>query len=110
MAMRWAIVALLLASAGLAAREEKAAGDGLALVPGGARVVVSIRPADLWEGELGKEVRKALGKDANLMVDVMKKGFGVGPDGMERSTMFVMSLAPRQELGFVLKFKKKVDA
>jgi hypothetical protein len=60
------LAAALVGIGGAADEKEKLPAD-LACVPGEAVGIVSLRPADLWNGELGQEIRKTLGKDVDLV-------------------------------------------
>ncbi len=106
----WATAAVLLAAwLGLSAREEKPAGDELAMVPASARMFYTVRPADAWASDLGKEVRKAFGKDLDDTLKEMKKEMGAGPEALERATVFVSAFRPAEEVGFLLRFSEKID-
>ncbi len=107
---RWTLALALAAGAwlGLSAREEKAA-DELALVPASARVFFVVRPADAWASDLGKEVRKALGKDMDGIVKHVKDNLGAAPDGIERATFFVTALQPDVEGATLVRCKEKID-
>jgi hypothetical protein len=108
MANRWALAALLLMSAGLAAREEKA-GDDLALVPGAARAVISTRVADTWNTDLSRALRKAMPKEMKLFDEELKKRWGAAPADIERVTVVVTGIGRTPELAMIVKAKKKLD-
>jgi prepilin-type processing-associated H-X9-DG protein len=90
----WAVLAgLVVALAGVggdAADEKEKLPADLACVPAETLLFVSLRPADVWNGELGKEVRKALGKDAALLTAELDKSLGVPLDQIERLTIAVV--------------------
>jgi hypothetical protein len=115
MTQRWAgLAGLLLLAAGawlgLVAREEKDTVDDLALVPGSARLVVSFRPADVWEGELGKEARKALGKNIEPFFEDTHTYLKAGPGGIERVTMVMIEAAPGEKSAAIVRYKEKGKA
>src|SRR5262245_8427420 len=72
---------------GLGAREEAGLPDDLARVPARSQGVLCVRVADLWNSELGKDVRKALGKEENHVVAEFKRTFLAAPDQVERLTI-----------------------
>jgi len=108
---RWTLALALLAAGawlGLSAREEKAE-DELAMVPASARMFYTTRPADAWDSDLGKEIRKALAKEFAEGVKHLKAEIGVGPEAVERATVFVTAFQPRENVGFLVRFTEKVD-
>jgi hypothetical protein len=76
----------------VAAQEKK--GDlppDLARISGRAHVLISVRPADIWESELGKGIRGKMGKDLTFLTTQMEQALGLEPAAIERVT-FVMPM------------------
>src|SRR5262249_31079893 len=92
---------------GLTAREEKVV-DDLVFVPPSARLIVSGRLADVWEGGLGQAARKALPKDAAELVAHLKQLIKAGPADLERATFF--AAGPKGQTAHVLRFRQPYDA
>src|SRR5687767_1431681 len=96
---------------GLRAREDAPASlpDDLARVPAKTQAIVTIRVADLWDGDLGKDFRAALGKEQDRMVDDFKRSFGVAPGDIERLTLLTTDLPDPENLTMVLRVAGKLD-
>src|SRR4051794_5350938 len=94
---------------GLAAREDRETlPDDLARVPAKARGVFSVRVADLWASDLGKEFRKAFGKDLEKTVQHVRDTVGLAPEDIERLTAASTDLlAPETGAVLILRTSKK---
>jgi hypothetical protein len=79
----------------------------LALVPHDAVGFVSIRVADLWNSDFGKDAQKQLPM-LGLSVGQLKEKFGVTPEEIERASFVVPTEEPRTAW-FVVAFKGAVD-
>src|SRR5262245_54590557 len=106
------LAALLMAGlgalVGLDARED-ALPDDLARVPAKAQAVLSVRVADLWNGDLSKDFRAALGKEQERMMDDFKRSFGVAPADIERLTILTTDLGDAEHLAIILRVSGKLD-
>ncbi|MGL4554892.1 MAG: DUF1559 domain-containing protein [Gemmataceae bacterium] len=106
---------MLLVMAGWAclAAGEDAGGlpDDLARVPAAAQGVVSVRVADLYGSDLGKELRKAFGKDGEKAIKEFRDHVGVDPADIERMTAFTTDpVSPGMEGLVIVRVLKKLDA
>lgn len=59
----------------------------LARVPAGSLAFFSVRPAEIWGGEIGKPVRAKMGKDAKALTEELEKVLGVDVADIERLTV-----------------------
>ncbi len=89
---------VLAATVLLVRRPEAAAQDrvaqlpaDLALVPGDATFFVHVRVGEVWNSELGKNVRKQLGKELAEMTPRIERGLGVAIADVERGTLVMLS-------------------
>src|SRR5260221_6780956 len=69
---------------------------------------ISVRLADLWNGPLGKEVRKLAGKDLDNVVKEIEKEIGTAPADIERLTL-VMTEIPIRDQVMVVRTVKPID-
>jgi hypothetical protein len=110
MTRTWAVMAGLLLAVGawlgLAAGDEKDV-DDLALVPPSARLIVSSRPAEAWDSELGKAIRKGMPRELAEAVSALKALLGAGPDQLERVTFFTTKR--EDSFAYALRFRGKFD-
>jgi hypothetical protein len=93
----WSYLAgLALVAVGLALLSESGAQEkpraaalpaDLARVPVKGFLLASIRPADLWDSELGKGVRVGLGKEEQAMAAHIQEATGLPPADLERVTL-----------------------
>jgi prepilin-type processing-associated H-X9-DG protein len=96
---------------GLGAREDDGGlPDDLARVPASSQAVLSVRVADLWNSELGKDARKALGKEENHVVAEFKRTFLVPPDQVERLTVCGPELVENRAVVYLTRVTTKLDA
>jgi hypothetical protein len=95
---------------GLGAREDDALPDDLARVPAKSQVVTVARVADLWSGEVGKDLRKSLGKEVGPIVDGFKRDFGVAPEDAERVTTAAPDPNRAEDQLLIVRSKKPLDA
>src|SRR5262249_24166844 len=63
----------------------------LAHVPPHALLSLSIRLADVWKGDVGKSVRKGLGKEAGKVVEEFQGALGVAPSEVDRLTQVLQA-------------------
>ncbi len=85
----------------------KALPTDLARVPAKTAILVSVRPADLWAGDLGKGVRSGLGKVEGSFVAQLASELGGSPAETERLTIAVRD--PRAGALFFVRRTKKFD-
>ncbi|MGL4554893.1 MAG: DUF1559 domain-containing protein [Gemmataceae bacterium] len=95
---------------GLFARDDlPALPDDLARVPATAQAVVTVRVAALWDGGLGRDIRKVFGKDlAKAMTDV-KDTVGISPESVERVTFCAFDLTGSEEGVVLVRHATKLD-
>jgi hypothetical protein len=74
----------------LAQKAEAKPPADLARIPAKGVFLVSVRPADLWEGELAKGVRAKLGKTEEELAKEVEREMGLPPAALERLT-FVLA-------------------
>jgi hypothetical protein len=95
---------------GLGAREDAPSlPDDLARVPPKAQAVLTVRVAELWNGDLGKDFRAALGKEQDRMVDELKRFYGVGPADIERLTVLTTDLGDHEHVALIFRVTGKLD-
>src|SRR5262245_38728198 len=99
LAVRLGVVAVVVAGLALLRGPEAAEEKGdlppdLARVSGKAAGMVSLRPADLWNNDLGKAIRAKLGKDADCIPEEMTRGLGLEPAAIERLTVVYTTIGP----------------
>src|SRR5262245_51989990 len=78
------------------AAQEKAKADlppDLARISGRAHVLISLRPADVWESELGKGIRGKVGKDVAHVTKALTEAIGLEPASIERLTLAMPMVA-----------------
>jgi hypothetical protein len=95
---------------GLGAREEASLPDDLARIPPAAQAVLTVRVADVWNSDLGKDVRKTLGKDEGHVVAEFKRTFLVAPDEVERLTVCAPELLDDRAVVFLVRVTARLDA
>jgi prepilin-type processing-associated H-X9-DG protein len=87
--------------------KEKALPADLARVPAKAAALLSVRVADLWASEPGKEVRTGLGKMEKQVAGGLAGALGLEPAEVERLTAVVADF--RSEPVLIVRAKKPVD-
>jgi hypothetical protein len=86
-------------AAGVAARDQAPAlPEDLALIPVDAHVVVSARPADLWNHPVIQSARQKVGKDLARPMAEFEQSFGAAPEHVERLTVVHMANAPDSDV------------
>jgi hypothetical protein len=80
----------------------------LARVPADAAGFVSLRPADVWFSDLGKNLRKRLGKDLEPMTREFKRTLGLTLADIERVTLVLGAESPDPMMA-VMRTRKPYD-
>ncbi len=90
------------------AQEKSALPADLALVPTDATCFVHVRVGEVWNSELGKNVRKQFGKVLDEIVPQVEKNLGVAIGDVERGTLVMLSPRDNDPV-FILTTAKPYD-
>jgi Protein of unknown function (DUF1559) len=80
--------------------------DDLSRAPAKGMLMVSLRPAELWNSELGKGMRDKMGKDVAALTGAIKGEVGLAPADVERLTIVLRDPGARAPLVLVRAVKK----